>query len=66
MAAIGHELRHTLEVIEQPWIRSSTAKFHFYEREAFHSTGGTHETRAAIDAGDTVRSEIRKASRHTP
>jgi len=63
MATIAHELRHTIEVIEEPSIRSSTAKFHFYERIAFHAAGGTHETHAAIDAGAAVRSEIRKASR---
>jgi len=61
MATIAHELRHTIEVIEQPSIRSSTAKFHFYERIAFHAAGGAQETRAAMAAGDSVRSELRKA-----
>ena len=60
---IAHELRHTLEVIAEPSVRDSAAKFHFYERTAMHATSGTHETHAAMAAGETVRSEVRKANR---
>jgi hypothetical protein len=63
MGLIAHELRHTVEVIAEPSVRSSAAKYHFYERTAMHAPGGTHETRAAIAAGETVRSEVRKANR---
>jgi hypothetical protein len=63
MASIGHELRHTLEVIADPTIRDNSAEFLFHERIAFHATGGAHETRAAMAAGNTVRSELRKAHR---
>jgi hypothetical protein len=60
---IAHELRHTIEVIAEPWVRDSMAKFHFYERTAMHATSGTHETRAAMAAGESVRSEVRKSNR---
>jgi len=60
---IAHELRHTVEVIGERWVRSSDAKYHFYERTAMHTAGGTHETVAAIKAGETVRSEVGKWNR---
>ena len=63
MGLIAHELRHTIEVIAEPSVRDSAAKFHFYERAAMHATSGTHETRAAMAAGEIVRSEVRKANR---
>jgi len=63
MGLIAHELKHATEVIAEPWIRSTDAKYHFYERTAMHMPGGTHETRAAIAAGEIVRSEARKANR---
>jgi hypothetical protein len=63
MGLIAHELKHVTEVIAEPWIRSTDAKYHFYERTAMHAPGGTHETHAAIAAGEIVRSEVRKANR---
>jgi len=63
MASIGHELRHTLEVIADPAIRDDSAKFFFYERIGFHTMSGGHETTAAMAAGDSIRSELRKARR---
>ena len=63
MGLIAHELRHTIEVIAEPSVRDSAAKYHFYERTAMHAPGGTHETRAAMAAGEIVRSEVRKANR---
>jgi len=60
MGLIAHELRHTIEVIAEPSIRSSEAKYLFYERTAMHASGGAHETHAAMAAGETVRAEVRK------
>jgi hypothetical protein len=60
MGSIGHELRHTIEVISVPSIRSNQGKYYFYERIGQRVTGGTRETRAAFDAGDAVRSEVRR------
>jgi hypothetical protein len=66
MWLIAHELRHTTEVIAEPGVRDSASKYHFYERTGMHASGGTHETRAAIKAGETVRSELRKWNRNQP
>jgi hypothetical protein len=64
MGSIGHELRHTLEVIDIPAIRTDNDKFFFYEQIGTHGTSsGARETQAAIDAGNTVRSEVRKFNR---
>jgi len=63
MAAIGHELRHTLEVIAEPSVRSDDEKFFFYERTAMHLGSGERETLAARDAGNAVRSEIDQFNR---
>jgi hypothetical protein len=61
---IAHELRHTIEMIAEPSIRDSAAKYHFYERTAMHGSSGTHETWAAIAAGEAVRSEVGKSNRN--
>ena len=64
MGLIAHELRHTIEVIAERGVRSTEAKYLSYERTAMHASGGTHETRAAIKAGETVRSELGKWNRN--
>ena len=63
MGSIGHELRHTIEVIGNASVTSSTAMYFFYEQIGTHGTTGAHETQAATDAGNTVRSEVRKFNR---
>ena len=63
MGSIGHELRHTVEVISNPWVRSTSAKFLYYEQIGTHGRTGTQETWDAVDAGNTVRSEVRKFNR---
>jgi hypothetical protein len=65
MASIGHELRHTLEVIAEPSVRSDAEKFFFYNRRALHMAGGASETLAARDAGNAVRSEIEHFNRQS-
>lgn len=65
MGSIGHELRHTIEIISEPGIRDNGAKYFFYENNGMHGPSGARETRAAIDAGNTVRSEVRKFNRVT-
>jgi hypothetical protein len=44
-------------------VRNDGAKYFFYERTAAHGLTGTHETRAAINAGNIVRAEIEKFNR---
>lgn len=63
MGTIGHELRHTVEAIEHPTVRSSEAQFFLYQRIGFKGTAHSTETRAAMDAGNAVRAEIRKSAR---
>jgi len=63
MGSIGHELRHTIEAIEDPAVRSSDAQFFLYQRIGFHGTAHSQETFAAMDAGNAVRAEIRKFTR---
>lgn len=65
MAAIGHELRHTVEVIQHPAIRTDAEKFFFYERTAMHGPSGARETVAAMDAGNAVRAEIDRFNRQS-
>jgi len=63
MGSIGHELHHTIEAINDPTVRSTSAQFFLYERIGFKGTARSHETRAAMDAGNAVRAEIRKFDR---
>jgi hypothetical protein len=63
MGSIGHELRHTIEVIGNPRVRDNTAKYFFYEQIGSHGMAHARETQAAADAGNTVRSEVRKFNR---
>jgi hypothetical protein len=60
MASIGHELQHALEVLSDRTVTSGFAMYHFYLREGTHSMGLAFETDAAIEAGDAVRTEVRK------
>ena len=63
MASIGHELRHTIEVLGDRSVKSGFDLFFFYTREASMRTSGTFETHAAIAAGDAVRKELREHAR---
>jgi hypothetical protein len=59
MGLIGHELRHTIEVLGDPHVTSFSAMYFFYTREV--EPGGTFpfETREAKDTGEAVRAEVR-------
>jgi hypothetical protein len=57
MASIGHELRHALEVLEDPGLVDTARVFQFYA-QAHHEKDRPFETRAAIDAGSAVRNEV--------
>jgi hypothetical protein len=63
IVSIGHELRHTIEVIAEPTVRSDNAKFFLYERIGRRGSSGERETVAAMDAGNAVRSEITRFNR---
>lgn len=62
MGSIGHELRHGIEVLSEPGVRSNADMYFLYARIGFRGTGnGAVETNAAIDAGTAVRAEVRKS-----
>ena len=63
MGSIGHELRHTIEVIGAPQVRDNASKYFFYEQIGTHGTNSARETRAAVDVGNTVRAEVRQFNR---
>ena len=65
MRSIGHELRHTIEVIGDSSVRTDAGKFFFYERIGMKSAGGTRETTAAMNAGNAVHAEINQFNRLT-
>ena len=57
MAAVGHELRHALEVLAEPALKTSESIFLFYSRGGL-TLGDSFETPEAIRAGDAVRNEV--------
>jgi hypothetical protein len=57
IASVGHELRHAMEVLAEPEIRSAAAAFLFYDRQS-PTTSPTFETDAAIQAGLRIRQEV--------
>jgi len=62
MGALGHELRHAIEVLSDRGITSDAAMRSFYKQNGVE-LNGVLETRAAIAAGADVRREIRQALR---
>jgi hypothetical protein len=61
MGLIGHELQHTVEVLGNPSITSSTEMYFFYRQNPDGRSGGpAFETDAAIKVGEAVRTEVRR------
>ena len=61
---IGHELRHTVEVLAAPRVTSAFAMYFFYSQSAdTRRSGAVFETLAAIKAGEAVRAEIDREGR---
>ena len=63
MGSIGHELRHTIEIIGAPNVRDDASKQLFYLQAGTRGTSTARETQAAVDAGNTVRDEVRRFNR---
>jgi hypothetical protein len=57
MATIGHELRHALEILTEPSVRTMQQAYMFYAREAATSRD-VFETGAAVQAGLAVEREL--------
>ena len=62
MGSIGHELRHTIEVIAEPAVRDNSSKFFLYQQIGTLGTATARETQAAVEAGNNVRAEVRRSS----
>ncbi len=58
MATIGHELRHAIELLTEPAVRTSAAAYLYYLREA-PTSRDAFETPAAILTGGIVARELR-------
>ena len=65
MGSIGHELRHTIEAIEDASVTDGRELYRFYE-DIGRQSGRRRDTQAAIDAGRSVREEVRKFNRSFP
>ena len=62
---LGHELRHALEIAEEPWVVDSVSLAELYrgiafrsEREGLSRTFGQFETEDALDAGERIHREL--------
>jgi hypothetical protein len=60
MGSIGHELQHAIEVLSDRTVTSSFALYFFFLKMGSRSQSGTFETRAAVEAGEAVRAEVRR------
>jgi hypothetical protein len=66
MSSIGHELRHTIEVLGTRTVTSQIAMYFFYSQMVQAQAGGrAFETAAAVEAGEAVRAEVRHPSPRT-
>jgi hypothetical protein len=59
MAVIGHELRHALEVLAEPSVKTGAGMFTLYRRNGAVQRE-TFETEAAVDAGNAVYKELKR------
>ena len=58
IATIGHELRHAIELLTDPAVRTMAAAYNYYARE-FPNSGRAFETDAAIRTGGRVERELK-------
>jgi len=63
MAAIGHELRHAIEVLGEPAVTSNAGMYLFFQHEG-PTTDGRFETEAALRTGNEVGAQCGRAGRH--
>jgi hypothetical protein len=63
MGSIGHELRHTIEVLANPKVVDNESMLFFYASIGSNRPRRVFETMAAVDAGNAVRDELRKHAR---
>ena len=61
LAALGHELRHAVEVLSRPQLRTMSAVLFFYQHEG-SAVDGRYETQAALDAEVAVMTEVKSGN----
>ncbi len=59
IAMLGHELRHALEIVDQPGIGTADDLHQFYRERGVRTGLGTFDSIAAQQAGYAVRNELR-------
>ena len=64
MATLGHELRHAVEVLGEPGVKSSAAMFFLYSRIGSRGSEG-FETETAVAAGEAIWRELRQLRRRS-
>jgi hypothetical protein len=62
MAAIAHELRHAMEILGDPSVRTGFGMYQWYSRNG-SKQGETFETQAAIDTDHAVYRELKRSLR---
>lgn len=64
MGLLGHELRHTVEVLGDPGVTNTATMYFFYRQNPDSRSGGhAFETNTAVNIGEAVRDQVRKKSR---
>jgi len=64
IAAIGHELRHAVEVLSDPDVVDHSSLYYFYKRNRERAgMAAAFETQAATDAGEAIANEVRQFQR---
>jgi len=64
MASIGHELQHAIEVLSDPTLTNNVLVYDFYNRRPL-AESNSFETRAAVQAGLSVTSDLDAWERHS-
>jgi hypothetical protein len=60
MVAIGHELKHALELLNEPTVVNNSTAHNFYQRIA-PRRGNSFETQAAVEIGLKIDGELRQS-----
>ena len=59
MVSIGHELKHALELLNEPTVVNNSTAHNFYQRIA-PRRGNSFETQAAVEIGLKIDGELRR------
>ena len=65
MGLIGHELRHTVEVLSDSTVTNATTMYFFYGQHADAGNSPAFETIPAKRTGEAVNTEVRGKNRCT-